>query len=136
VAVTYLLDTSVLTRLRVAAVRDRVDNLADAGLARTTVTELEVGFSAQSGTDWDRLMAALATFQPVELEPRHFARAKQVQRLLADRGLKGRKIPDLLVAAAGEATSRTVLHYDADFDHIAGVTAQLTEWVVPRGTID
>lgn len=133
---TYLLDTSVLTRLRVAAVRDGVDTLGDVGLARTTVTDLEVGFSAQSGTDWDRLMAALAAFEAVEIEPRHFARARQVQRLLADRGLKGRKIPDLLVAAAGEATSRTVLHFDADFDHIAGVTAQPTEWVVPRGTID
>jgi len=136
VALTYLLDTSVLTRLRVPAVRDRIETLGDAGLARTTVTDLEVGFSAQNGTDWDRLMAALAAFEPVEIEPRHFARAKQVQRLLADRGLKGRKIPDLLVAAVGEAISRIVLHYDADFHHIAGVTGQPAEWVVPRGTID
>jgi hypothetical protein len=30
----------------------------------------------------------------------------------------------------------TVLHYDADFDKIATVTGQPTEWVVPRGSID
>jgi len=135
-AVTYLLDTSVLTRLRVPVVRARIEALDASGLARTTVTDLEIGFSAQSGTNWDRLMAALAAFERVEIEPGHFARARQVQRLLANRGLEGRKVPDLLVAAAGEATDRIVLHYDADFDHIAGVTAQPTEWVVSRGTID
>jgi hypothetical protein len=30
----------------------------------------------------------------------------------------------------------TVLHYDADFDHIAAVPGQPTEWVVERGSID
>ena len=29
----------------------------------------------------------------------------------------------------------TVLHYDADFDLIAEITGQPTEWVVPRGSI-
>jgi len=28
------------------------------------------------------------------------------------------------------------LHYDADFDLIAGVTGQPTEWIVPRGSVD
>jgi hypothetical protein len=59
-----------------------------------------------------------------------------VQRLLAARGLKGRKVPDLLVAAIAEAASLTVLHYDADFDHIASVTHQPTEWIVPPGSVD
>lgn len=133
---TYLLDTSVLTRLRVPAVRARVESLDAAGLARTAMTDLEIGFSAQTGAQWDALMAAIDAFEHVEIVPAHFARARQVQRLLAVIGLKGRKVPDLLIAAAGEATERTVLHYDADFDHIAGVTGQATEWVVMRGTVD
>ena len=29
----------------------------------------------------------------------------------------------------------TVLHYDADFDAIAAVTHQETEWVAPRGSL-
>jgi len=134
--VSYLLDTSVLTRLRHPGVRSRVEALDATGLARSTMTDLELGFSAGSGADWDRLMAAVNAFQLVEIKPSHFARARQVQRLLAVQGLKGRKVPDLLIAAAGEATERTVLHYDRDFDHIAAVTAQPTEWVVARGTID
>lgn len=133
---TYLLDTSVLTRLRHPVVRSRVEALDAAGLARSPMTDLEIGFSASTAADWDRLMAAVAAFPLVEIEPSHFARARQVQRLLADRGLKGRKVPDLLIAAVGEATARTVLHYDADFDHISAVTAQATEWVVTRGTVD
>jgi hypothetical protein len=45
-------------------------------------------------------------------------------------------VPDLLIAAAAEADSLTVLHYDADFDRIAAVTGQRSEWVVPAGSID
>jgi predicted nucleic acid-binding protein len=134
--VTYILDTSVVTRLRHPEVRARVEALDAAGIARSPMTDLEVGCSASSGSDWDELMAAVDAFQLVEIEPSHFARARQVQRLLAVRGLKGRKVPDLLIAAVGEATARTVLHYDADFDHIATVTSQATEWVVARGTIN
>jgi hypothetical protein len=47
-----------------------------------------------------------------------------VQRLLAQRSQRGRKIPDLLIAAAAEALAVAVLHYDADFDLIASVTGQ------------
>lgn len=135
-AVIYLLDTSVVTRLRVPAVRERVQALDTTGLARTAMTDLEVGFSARETSEWDRLMTALESFELADLLPSHFSRARQVQRLLSQHGLKGQKIPDLLIAAVGEQTERTVLHYDADFDHIASVTGQSTEWVVTRGGID
>jgi predicted nucleic acid-binding protein len=134
--VTFLLDTSVVTRLRVRMVRERVQALDRVGLARTAMTDLEVGFSARNGEEWDRLMAAMEAFELVDADARHFARARQVQRLLAVHGPKGRKVPDLLIAAVAEATGRTVLHYDADFDHIASVTGQPTEWIVPQGTVD
>jgi predicted nucleic acid-binding protein len=132
----FLFDTSVLTRLGSPAVRERVAQLDSAGLARTTMTDLEVGFSARNGAEWDALIAALGAFGLVEVEPHHFERARQVQRRLAEEGLRGRKVPDLLIAAVAEAEGRTVLHYDADFDHIAAATGQATEWVVPRGSID
>ena len=56
--------------------------------------------------------------------------------MLASRSQRGRKIPDLLVAAAAEDIGATVLHYDSDFDIISSVTGQPTEWVVPAGTVD
>jgi len=52
------------------------------------------------------------------------------------RSHRGRKIPDLLVAAAAEELDVAVLHYDADFDLIASVTGQLCQWVVSKGTVE
>ena len=75
-------------------------------------------------------------FELVETTSDHLRRARQVQRLLVAKHQRGRKIPDLLIAAAAEARNLTVLHYDADFDHIAALTGQASEWVVPAGSAD
>ena len=71
----------------------------------------------------------------VETTAEHVRRALQVQRLLAQRSQRGRKIPDLLIAAAAEQRDLTVLHYDADFDAIAAVTGQRCQWVSPPGSV-
>jgi predicted nucleic acid-binding protein len=44
-------------------------------------------------------------------------------------------IPDLLIAAVAERHQVTVLHYDHDFEHIAAITGQRVQWVVPPGTV-
>jgi predicted nucleic acid-binding protein len=62
--------------------------------------------------------------------------ADRTQRLLAKAGLKGRPIPDLIIAAQAELAGLTVLHYDGDFDLIASVTHQPTLWISPPGSID
>lgn len=49
---------------------------------------------------------------------------------------RGRKIPDLLIAAAAEGSNLVVLHYDSDFDRIAAVTGQHCQWVVAAGSVD
>ncbi len=136
-ALRFVVDTSVIKRLAHPAVRRVVEPLAAAGeLARARITDLEVGYSARNELEWDRLVAALAAFELVESTASHHRRALQVQRLLAQRSQRGRKIPDLLIAAAGEDRGLAVLHYDADFDLIAAVTGQPCQWVVPGGSID
>jgi hypothetical protein len=136
-ALTHLVDTSVLTRLRRATVRDAIESRAGRGeLARAGISDLEIGYSARSALEWDRLADALGVFELMETTADHLRRARQVQRLLAAKHQRGRKVPDLLVAAAAEARNLTVLHYDADFDRIAAVTGQPCEWVVPAGTVD
>lgn len=136
-ALTHLVDTSVLTRLHHPQVRDVVEPMAAAGLAaRAGISDLEVGYSARNAREWDRLMKALDVFALVETNRVHLLRARQVQRLLASRSQRGRKVPDLLVAAAAEEAGLVVLHYDGDFDHIAGVTGQPCEWVLPAGSVD
>lgn len=136
-ALTHLVDTSVLTRLRERAIRDVVEPLANIGrAARAGISDLEIGYSARSATEWDELVGALDVLLPVETTAAHLQRARQVQRLLAADSQRGRKIPDLLVAAAAEEAGFTVLHYDSDFDLIASVTGQPCEWVVPAGSVD
>lgn len=136
-ALSHLVDTSVLTRLGRPSVRDVIEPMARAGrLARPRICDLEIGYAARNADEWDRLIGALDAFEAVETSAAHVARALQVQRLVAARSQRGRKLPDLLVAAAAEALNLTVLHYGIDFEHISAVTGQAHEWVVPAGTID
>jgi hypothetical protein len=137
VALTHLVDTSVLTRLDQPPIRAAIEPKAARGeLARAGISDLEIGYSARSATEWDRLTDALQVFELVETTSDHIRRARQVQRILAARHQRGRKVPDLLVAAAAEARDLSVLHYDVDFDRIAAVTGQACEWVVHAGSVD
>ncbi len=136
-AVTFLVDTSVVKRLHRPEIRDVVEPLAvDGLLGRASISDLEIGYSARSADEWDRLVGAVGTFERVETSAGHVRRALQVQRLLAKGSQRGRKVPDLLIAAAAEEIGATVLHYDADFDLIAAVTGQSCQWVVPGGAVE
>ena len=136
-ALTHLVDTSALKRLHHPPAHDRIDGLAVVGqLARPTICDLEVGFSARNESEWDALTRALKIFDLIETTTDDVHRALGVQRMLAAASQRGRKIPDLLVAAAAERKNLTVLHYDTDFDLITSVTGQPCEWVVPTGSVD
>jgi predicted nucleic acid-binding protein len=137
VALTHLLDTSVISRLGVESVRTVIDPLANAGcVGRAGITDLEVGYGSRNAREWAQDMADLSIFELVETTAEHMRRARQVQQFLAARSQRGRKVPDLLVAAAAEQEGLTLLHYDSDFDLIAKVTGQKCKWVVAAGTID
>ena len=43
-------------------------------------------------------------------------------------------VMDFLTAVA-EHYGASVLHYDADFDHIAVFTGQSVDWVAPKGSV-
>ena len=127
----WLIDKSALVRLGAAQDKEVWAERIERGLVRiTTVTRLEVGYSARSASD---LRAATAqpplASMPVEyLTPAMEQRAEAVQGLLADRGQhRAPSIPDLLVAAAAELADLTVLHVDKDFELIATITAQPLE---------
>ncbi len=127
----WLVDTSALVRIGASFDADEWAARIERGLVRiSTVTRLEVGFSARSGTD---LRAALLrpplSAIPVEhLTPAIEDRAIEVQLLLADRGQhRAPAIPDLLVAATAELAGLVVLHDDKDFELIAELTGQPTE---------
>lgn len=134
----YLVDKSALARMTITQVQERVAPLIEAGEAATcSVIDLEVLYSARNHEEHERIRSRrLLAYERVPLSQDVFDRAVEVQGLLARKGHHRLPIPDLIVAAAAEAAGLTVLHYDADFDRIAEVTGQPTEWVVPRGTVD
>ncbi len=132
-----LIDKSVLARMEHARVRARVAPIIEAGEAATcAIVDLEVLFSARNHDDHSRVRTRRKlAYRRIELTEAIFERAIEVQGLLARRGLHRLPIPDLVIAAAAESEGMAVLHYDADFDTIAGVTKQAAEWVAPRGTL-
>lgn len=134
----YLIDTSALARYLQPPVKSLLDSRVSRGLIGVcVVTALEVGYSSRSLRDHDRQSMLLESFIPVLVTPRAERRATQIQRALIDAGThRGVSVADLLLAAVAEVERLTVLHYDADFDRIASVTGQATEWIAPRGSVD
>lgn len=77
-----------------------------------------------------------AAWPLVPMDKHALDRAVEVQDALAERSQqRGAKIADLLIAAAAELAGLVVLHYDHDFDLIARLTGQPTEWILPAGTV-
>jgi predicted nucleic acid-binding protein len=127
----WLIDKSALARLAASPDSQEWARRIERGLVRiTTVTRLEVGYSARSGQAWrDELGRPPLASMPVEyLTPAIEDRAVELLTLLADRGQhRAPSIPDLIIAATAELAGLVVLHCDKDFDLIARLTGQSTE---------
>lgn len=127
----WLIDKSALVRLAVSPNAAEWASRIGRGLVRiSTVTRLEVGFSARSARDLrqSRSEPPLSTMPTEYLTPAIEDRAVEVQQALADIGHhRAPSIPDLLIAATAELAGLTVLHVDKDFDLIAAITGQPVE---------
>jgi predicted nucleic acid-binding protein len=127
----WLIDKSALARLGASPDADTWANRIERGLVHiTTVTRLEVGYSARSASDLrSGLRNPPLSHMPVEYAtPSIEDRAVEILTLLADRGQhRAPSIPDLLIAATAELAGLTVLHLDKDFDLIAELTGQPVE---------
>ena len=122
----WLIDKSAIARLHLASDAAEWASRIERGLVRiSTVTRLEVGFSARSARDHRSLLTEppIASMPVEYLTPRIEDRAVELQSVLAERGQhRAPSVPDLLIAATAELAELTVLHLDKDFDLIAGVT--------------
>lgn len=129
----WLVDKSAYVSMQAgdAARIEECNGRIERGLLRlSTVTRLELGFSARSG-DAGRKAFGMPplSLMPVEhLSPAMEDRAWEVQMLLADRGRhRAPSIPELLIAATAEKAGLTVLAVDKDFGLIAEITGQPVE---------
>jgi predicted nucleic acid-binding protein len=131
VTTAWLIDKSALVRLALSPDAHQWATRIGRGLVRiSTVTRLEVGFSARSVEDLHRSLEEppLASMPVEYLTPSIEDRAVAIQYALAVRGEhRGPSIPDLLIAATAELAQLTVLHLDKDFERIAELTGQPVE---------
>lgn len=127
----WLADKSALVHLGDSPdAADWADRIQRGVVRIATVTRLEIGFSARSATELrEGIGRPPLSSMPVEyLTPAIEDRAVEVQTILADLGQhRAPSVPDLLIAAAAELASLTVLHVDKDFELIAKVTGQPVE---------
>jgi predicted nucleic acid-binding protein len=134
----YLIDKSALARWTKPGVREALKPLHERYLlAVCQPTEYEMVHSARDSSEAMRISTWLHAFDYLRTDDDTFTRALEVQRHALNAGFhRALSLPDLLIAATAELNRLTVLHYDGDFDMIASLTGQPTEWVVPPGTAD
>jgi hypothetical protein len=78
----------------------------------------------------------LAGFESIPMPAALWSRARQLQTSLAAKG-EHRRVPpvDLLIGCAAEAAGVPLVHYDRDYERIAGVSALDHHWLLPDGTL-
>jgi predicted nucleic acid-binding protein len=134
----YLADTSALARLHHPVVAAVLAPLIESGVIATCgVIESELSWATRSSAEFDQVRADRdAGYERLATHDEDWRRALEVQASLWRSGrMRAVGLPDLLIAAVAERERVTVLHYDGDYDLIAQVTGQPTQWVVPPGTV-
>jgi predicted nucleic acid-binding protein len=134
-----LIDTSAQARSQHATVRAVIAGLiADRAAATCVTVDLEAAYSGRDLADVRGIASRRKELYVVLPVSAAIAdRARDVQVRMAARGHhRAAGVIDLLTAAVAEHHGAVVLHYDADFEHIAATTGQPHKWIVPRGTLD
>ncbi|MEU0543984.1 PIN domain-containing protein [Nocardia sp. NPDC003693] len=135
----HLIDTSAAARLRHESVRNVLTGLiADRAAATCVTVDLEAGYSGRNLADVQNIaQRRRAMYINLPINEAIADRAREVQQLMARQGLhRAAGIVDLLTAAVAEYHGAVLVHYDADFEHIAAVTRQSQVWVAPSGSVD
>lgn len=78
----------------------------------------------------------LAAFEAIPMPGELWSRARRAQLALARDG-DHRRVPpaDLLLASTAEEAGVVLIHYDRDYERIAGVSGLRHEWLAPDGTL-
>lgn len=141
-SVELLLDNSAWARLGVPTLAaERVDEIADALEQRRIATclpfLLEAGYSARGVREHDDVIEELLALPLLHIDEAIERRAIDAQRQLARSGHHRLAPVDLILAAVADSHRVGVLHYDGDYDILAGKTELRFDsvWLAPRGTL-
>ncbi|MER5930608.1 PIN domain nuclease [Streptomyces sp. NPDC002054] len=135
----FLIDKSAAARILRPAVRPSwLDVLRNGHVSVCEVTEFEMLYSARSAQEYKQIQEQLrGLYAWVPVPGDGWAQVLRVQEALTDLG-RHRSVgaPDLFIAVTARAHRMTVLHYDRDFENIAGVIDVRTRWLAEPGSID
>jgi predicted nucleic acid-binding protein len=127
----WLIDKSALVRLADSPDAAKWAERINDGLVHlSTITRLEVGYSARSGADLNKAMTSPPISKmPLEgLTPAIEELAWQSLQLLAKKGQhRAPSLADLMIATTARLCGFTVLHIDKDFELIGEVTGVQVE---------
>lgn len=132
----YLIDKSAWEQRRYdARARRRVSELRESGaLAVCIVTVTEILYSARNAEEIGTIRGQLDLLAKLPVTEAADAFIYETMSALAVRGHHRLSPPAILIAAIALAHDAVVLHYDSDFERIAGATGLRHEWIVPTGT--
>jgi predicted nucleic acid-binding protein len=134
-----LIDTSAQARTSTPQIERIIAELIAQGVAaRCVTTDLEAGYSGRNRGEVEAVAELRkADYVLLPINEAIADRAREVQRRMAARGHhRAAGVIDLLTAAVAEYYGAVILHYDADFEHIAEATGQPHRWIVPRGSVN
>ncbi len=107
-------------------------------MRRSAEEALELLYSARSAEEFRLIHQRLDPLVSHPVGPDQWRRAIEVYETLAEGGgAPQRRVKHLalLIAAAAEAATVPILHYDEAYDRIAEITGQAARWLAPRGSV-
>lgn len=133
----YLIDKSAWVQQAYSqAARNRIEVLrVGRRLCVCSVTVAELLYSSRNAAEMEADAGDLSLLGSLHIDADVEERITEIMQQLATLGQhQAPSIADLFVAAVARVHDATVLHYDKDFELIAGATGQRHEWIIPRGT--
>lgn len=117
---TVILDTSVvipMSRVRSVGVKQRLrEDLADADLFMTAITETELLQGARDHSDWNELSKFMSTQELLQPAPAHWRAAARTFFELRRVGQTVRSSLDCVIAEMAIAQGMQLVHNDRDFE--------------------
>jgi predicted nucleic acid-binding protein len=137
-ALPLVVDTSAWSRAHHAHVREpwRHALLADR-LRLSPLVRFEILLTARGGRVFDELAEELSAWRAAPLTAAVLRAAQDAMRTLAHRSAGAQRVPivDYLAAAAAQEIGGAVLHYDSDYDMLAGIMEFESIWLAPAGSL-
>jgi predicted nucleic acid-binding protein len=134
----YLIDKSALARWEQDVIADVLEPLHDRGLLCVAgPVYVETMYSARDKQDAQHLRERLQGFDYLPCPDEVWDSAIETQdKAIAKGNHRAFSLADLVIASIAQRHRVTVLHYDEDYDQIAGLTGHPSRWVVDPGMAD